>query len=77
MTVSLVTPSPIDSISCVSVVNPSASIAASISIRQVWTSLRGGSTSMNSPSMITSGTPSNARIAAPGVLFARPPGRRS
>ncbi len=77
MIVSLVTPPSIDSISCVSLVNPSPFIVSSISIRQVWTSLRGGSTSRNSPSMITSGTPGYAFIAAPGSALARPPTRRS
>jgi hypothetical protein len=47
ITVSFVTPPSIDSISYVSRVKPSASAVGSISMRQVWTSLRGGSDRSN------------------------------
>ncbi len=71
-------------ISYVRRVNPSATIASSMSIRQVWTSLCGGSASMTSPSTATSGAPieriaslASPRYVAPGFssgsYSARPP----
>lgn len=62
ITVSFVMPPLASPISYVSRVKPSASISASITMRNDWTSFRGGSASMTSPSMPTSGAPV-ARIA--------------
>ena len=63
MIVSLVTPPLPGLISQVSRVKPSAAMPSSMNIRQVCTSLCGGSASTTSPSTATSGAPID-RIAS-------------